>query len=447
MMSTRRLGRAALLLVGVAATASGCAHHNVVRNAGELYGLAELDRMAGRSAEAEQRYGHVVRKTSTALVSRPDGPWAGEAFFLLGSAHYRLGQLREARGALASASNVSPDLGTAVSVFLALVDEAGGDYVRAMHRVSDALDGELSSAVRAEAHLLRGRLHLRRGAVEAGWWDLDRAEEAYGAVRVDAALIGFDGALQTGDPDRATEALARIFGYRESSRRSDEVEGRLAEARRRWGTPAVLAMTEAAGDPGWPRVETGRLRLLRARLLHAVGRRGEARTLAESVRGGLDEAATEARLLIASWDAVESRGVSDLGAIRRTLLPGADDPRVAEQLDALDQIEALVDRGLSEPIAWFAAGEIAREVVGAPYLAHGLFLAYASAGVDEPWIPKALLAAVWVSEDEEEEAWLLGRLEAYRSSPYVLAASGGGSAGVVELEEALDARLAEVIQR
>ena len=49
--------------------------------------------------------------------------------------------------------------------------------------------------------------------------------------------------------------------------------------------------------------------------------------------------------------------------------------------------------------------------------------------------------AVW------DRAWLRGRLEADRDSPYVLAASGGSSAGYQELEEELDVRLRELTRR
>ena len=59
-------------------------------------------------------------------------------------------------------------------------------------------------------------------------------------------------------------------------------------------------------------------------------------------------------------------------------------------------------------------------------------------------MPKSLLAALEVSKEEGDRAWLRGRLEGHRESPYVLAAHGGTSAGFGELEEELQLRLKEL---
>ena len=62
----------------------------------------------------------------------------------------------------------------------------------------------------------------------------------------------------------------------------------------------------------------------------------------------------------------------------------------------------------------------------------------------QPWVPKALLAALETSVDEGDREWIRGRLEAYPDSPYVLAAHGGTAAGFAELEEELEVRLREL---
>ena len=63
---------------------------------------------------------------------------------------------------------------------------------------------------------------------------------------------------------------------------------------------------------------------------------------------------------------------------------------------------------------------------------------------DDPWVPKALLAALDASPDGGDRAWMRGRLEAYSDSPYVRVAHGGGTAGFTELEEELEVRLSEL---
>ncbi|HET9949297.1 MAG TPA: hypothetical protein VFQ22_10285, partial [Longimicrobiales bacterium] len=80
----------------------------------------------------------------------------------------------------------------------------------------------------------------------------------------------------------------------------------------------------------------------------------------------------------------------------------------------------------------------------APVLARGLFLAYADSEPDAPWAAKALLAALAVTPWEEDRAWLRGRLEVHRHSPYVLAARGGSSEGVEALDRELQVRLDEI---
>ena len=57
---------------------------------------------------------------------------------------------------------------------------------------------------------------------------------------------------------------------------------------------------------------------------------------------------------------------------------------------------------------------------------------------------KALLAALQVSPNEGDRAWLRGRLEAHAESPYVLAARGGPGDGFEALEEELQVRLRDL---
>jgi hypothetical protein len=129
------------------------------------------------------------------------------------------------------------------------------------------------------------------------------------------------------------------------------------------------------------------------------------------------------------------------------LLPASGDDRVASLLRALDEIERYSGLGLDEPLAWFAAAELARDRLGAPVLARGFFLAYADIDASGPWAPKALLAALDVSREEPDRDWLRGRLEAHVGSPYVLAARGRSPAGLEDLEEELRVRLHEITGR
>ena len=108
---------------------------------------------------------------------------------------------------------------------------------------------------------------------------------------------------------------------------------------------------------------------------------------------------------------------------------------------------ALAERGYDEPLAWFAAGEVARDDLGAFALARGLFLTYAEAAPSDPWVPKAILAALGMTDDEADRARLRRRLEGWRASPYVLAAWGEPALGLEALEEELARRLDQMRTR
>lgn len=440
---------ASACLFGLALSSLACAHHNVVRNSSAIYAEADDFRRAGDDAAALTLYGDVVRKTSEALGAQPNSGWNDEARLLLGRAHYRLGHLREARAALESMARSADAaaLAGAAEVYLALVEEAGGRRSDALRRVERAFDYPLEADVLAEARLLQARLELRRGASERAWWAIDRAIEAESSARVEAVLTALGGALDADRHERARTALSRVLSYREAGERVEDVEAMIATTADRWSAAQTLELLSVLDGGNWPSAPLGRLQLVRARLHYEVGEVGEARAIAVGVRRGIDASAVEARILLSLWQAVALRDLAGLPSLRSELLPAASQPGVAERLAHLDDFEAYVEAGLENPIAWYAAAEVARDGLSAPFLARGLFLAYADAAVDDPWVPKALLAALDVSEEAGDRAWLRGRLEAYGASPYVLAARGAPVSGLDELEATLDARLMDVTQR
>jgi hypothetical protein len=119
-------------------------------------------------------------------------------------------------------------------------------------------------------------------------------------------------------------------------------------------------------------------------------------------------------------------------------------------LVAVRTVELLAERARGEGpgLAWFAAGEISRDVLGAPALARNLFLEYGGAG--GPWAGKALLAALALTSEERERSGIRSRLDELSGDPYVATARGEGWAGpdVERLEsalgQALDVLLGEV---
>jgi hypothetical protein len=293
---------------------------------------------------------------------------------------------------------------------------------------------------------LRGRILLANDN-DAGWWDLDRAPEVEVGTRVEAAIERLRWAFANDQVDRAEEGFSRLLGYPEAGERVDTIVSLALAAADRWDAQVAADLLDRVSLTSWDQLARARIVLTRADLYLEAGNQELADRTARSVADGVGDGAAEARLRIAQWQLDEAARVQDLDGIEPLLLPVAGRPAAAAVLAALDEVRALAALGLDEPLAWFAAAETARDELGAWMLARGFFVAYADANHDAPWVPKALLAAIDMSPGEGDRVWLRGRLEAFRDSPYVLAATGAAAPGFEALEEDLALRLSEVKRR
>lgn len=426
---------------------TACSYHNVLFNSRQLFRDGEAARWAGRDSVALERYADVVRKTGAALRDRPGDLWSGEALALHGRARLRMGQLAEARAALHDAARTSPSVVDEVGVYLAVIHAEVGDAASAMLALNRALAGSLERESKAEAHLLRGRLLLQQGLIEQGVWDLDRASEAGIGRRVEAGIEGLRWLVTLGEQDAVRYAFDRLLRDPPAGVRSDTIAALALVAAHRWDPGAAATMLDDVSLSRWDRVARGRLMLTRARLLDAAGDTAGARAQVMAVAEGLGSAAADARLTLARWQLDRARDLDAIFTVRTLLLPSARDARAAGYVELIETLESLTSLGYTEPLAFFAAAEVARDQLGARTVARGLFLAYAASAPEEPWAPKALLAALDISPEEGDRAWLRGRLEADPESPYVLAAYGRSSAGYQALEEELDVRLRELTRR
>lgn len=436
-------------LVACVSLLCSCAYHNVTYNAERLYAEAEAHRRAGEQELSRERYLDVVRKTGQALRARPDADWKTEALFLLGRARLRLGELSAAKAALEKVAREAPDgvmRGEAL-VYLAALRAESGDARGAMRTVNQALDGSLRDEPRAEAHLLRGRLLLERSHSDLGWWDLDQAGRVDPRVRVEAGLERLRWAIRHEDRERSRTAMAGLFARPTGGARADSIIELLLGASAQWGPAVAAGLMEEIGTARWDPGVLDAVALQRARFLREGGDVIAADQQTLRVAAGLGGPAAEARLMLASWRVERARDLAEVYSVRSILLPASTDPRVVARLAAVDDLEAFASLGLDDPLGWFAAAEVARDRLGADYVARGLFLAYADRAPTDPWAPKALLAAIQVSPEETDRVWLRERLETHRDSPYVLAASGRSAAGFEALEEELDVRLGELTGR
>ncbi|MGD8279984.1 MAG: hypothetical protein PVJ80_08990 [Gemmatimonadota bacterium] len=440
-----RRGAAVLGVVVLA----GCAYYNTLYNSERLFEEAEAHRRAGRDSLAGALYRDVIRKTSDAYRPGRTGEEAAETLALLGRAQLRAGQAREARAALLEAATLTarPELRSTILVHLAFASARLGDEEEALARVEDALRGALAGEALGEAYLLRGRLRLQEAETPAAWEDLELASAADPLVSVDAGVERLRWGVHYRAFDRAESAVDELLVDPRAGERHDTIAALVSAAATRWGPATAAALLDDVDSSPWDRMDRSTLQLEHAGLLLQAGETEQAEEEAWRVARGRGESVTEARLLLADWQLGRARDLSDAQAVVPILLPVADDPRAAELVDAVDDLDRYSSIGLDDPLGWFAAAEVARNRLGAPTLARGLYLAYADTDPTDPWASKALLAALSVSSDEEDRTWMRGRLEAHGDSPYVQAARGGSTAGLEALEEELQERLREIASR
>ncbi len=433
-------------LLGVATLLSGCVYYNAIYNAERLFDEAERAHWAGRDSVADERYEEVIDKAGDGYRREPDGDWADDALYLIGRAHFRRGRLRAARAALQQAVADAHDKTTRLQAlaYLGAVHVLSGDPRGAIPLLNEALEGIRKGPVAAEAHLWRARALLHEGRRDEGWWDLDRVEDADGRLRVASALERLRWGTSVGDHLRVHEAVNRLLSYPEASTQTDSIVTLMAAVAARWGPKDAAELLAHTDGAAWERTDRGEMRLERARLLRVGGDSAAAEVEARAVAAGIGASAVRARILLAHWQLARAQSLSETRDVVALLLPAERDSAVAALLSKIQAVDELSQMGLEDPLAWFAAGELARDSLAAPRLATGLFLAYADAVPDEPWTSKALLAALAIAPSEGTRAWLRGRLEGRAGSPYVRAARGEPAPGFEALEEELGERLTVV---
>ncbi len=428
---------------------AGCVYYNALYNAEHLLDQGEHARLAGRDSLAEVLYRDVVRKAAKGYRDEPTGPWAADALLLLGRARLRLGQLGAAEAALARAEELAatPEMRMEARLYRGVALLGRGREEEGTSLMNEALAKLRKGRVAAEGHLIRGEYLLSSGLVQQGWWDLRQATAMDRGLRTSVALARARWAIHYGDSMRVHTSFDRLLAHREAGVREDTVAALVRAAGVRWGPGTAARLLSGIDTTVWAGTPRGRLRLQRARMLRAAGDTARADRLARRVADGVGDAATDARLTLARWKLAGAGAPNEVREVARILRSGGSRPEVVSLAKSLESFDALVQDAPHVPLAWFAAAEVAREKLGAELVARSLFLAYADAVPDSPWAPKALLAALSLTRDEGDRAWLRGRLERYARSPYVLAARGAPAPGIEDLEGELARRLQEMVTR
>lgn len=413
----------------LAALLAGCVYFNSVYNARRIFGDAESDRLTGRSALAQARYDSVVAKAADSFRKDRTGAWADDALFLYGRASLRRGDRAEAREVFERVEAVSDreELRMGATLYLGAIALEEGRREEGLRLLSDAIHRLPPGPLRAEGHLWRGRSFLQAGHLGSGWWDLDRAAiddpRLRTAVDLDRVVYGISGA----DSVRARRGVGRLLERDEAYIRADTLVRLVRAAGDRWGPGPAIGLLRSLEDSRWPPAERDRLRLVRSRLHLAGGDTIAAVSDARTVAGGFGDEAIEARLLLADLLLAKVQRVEEVRRIRPLLLPVSGDARAVELLGTARKVELLAQRASpdGDPLPLFAAAELARDVLGAPALARGLFLDFAGREGSRPWDGKALLAALELTSDPIGREEVLRALSVRESNPYVRAQRTG----------------------
>jgi tetratricopeptide (TPR) repeat protein len=416
--------RLPLLLAGLALS---CGYFNSMYNAQRRFGDAERAARAGNNVEAARAYAESIERAASSYRGHPRGRWADDALLLIGRARFALGEYDAAVAAFQTLLEMPPDpeLRTATLAWMGAAELQSGLAAAAEARLDDVLAADPQEGLRSFARLWRARARFRNGNVQAAWADLD-AVAAAGNDRSAAALEGAGRAIEFGDSARFRHAVAALSAASDGARWSDTLATFVTDARARFGPAITLSTLEAVDRGPWPAAAREPHTIMRIELLAEAGDTTQAITQAVRFAERASPAsAGRVRVLAARLELASVDSVPDLARVRALLLPVLDHADARALIRSVKVIEVLLERAAEgQPLALFAAAELARDELHAFALARQLFLAYAEIVPDAVWAPKALLAAAALASSGTELDAIATRLHAHADNVYARAVQG-----------------------
>jgi len=404
-------------MLGLAA----CGYFNSMYNARRSFDRAEHAARRGQLTEARTAWLEAIDGAATSYRKHPGSRWADDALLLIARARFRLGEFEPAYAAASAALGAGDEHGTAAEArtIMGAADVRLGRVERARATLDTAIASTEDKL--PEAHLWRARARFATGDDDA-WDDLEVASSAGGVTAADADLEAGHQALSAGDTARFVVAVRRIIGNTDAARLADSVVLLLDRAGPRVG----YGSDPAAGieRSPWPSLSREPVELARAGFLARAGDTAAAITAAMRLASHATAGnAGKARVLAARLDLARAASTDDLEAIRALLLPALSNPDARSLLRTIRVVEVLIDRADrdGQPLALFAAAEMTRDELRAPFLARAIFIAYADLVPDAVWAPKALLAAAALAPDAGPDPALVGRFESHGGNVYVRA--------------------------
>jgi len=407
-----------------------CGYFNAMYNARRSFGDAERAAAQGEREVAARAYMDAIEKAAASYRGHPDGRWADDALYLIGRARFALGEDDAAHAAFSALLAMQPqgELRWGALAWLGATGTRRGQPAEALAQLDTALanvDG--GSDVAAFARLWRARARFDLGELAAAWDDLDAARLHDDDAAFQADLETASRALQLGDSARFRAGTTRLLRDADAAPLVDSI-ARLADAgTTRWGAGWMHSVLAAVEGGAWPTAAREERMLARAGLAAQAGDTVAAIDEALAVaRRAAPGPAAAARRLAARLELARVDSFPGLARVRAILLPSLDDVQIRNTVRSIRTVEVLIERAVEadQPLALFAAAEIARDELQAPRLARQLFLEYARFVPEAVWAPKALLAAAALSTTSASHQEVMARLHERKSNVYVQAMSG-----------------------
>jgi len=417
-MHRRRILRSVLSL---AIILPGCVYYNGLYNAKEAFEAAERASLQGDPITARAGYEAAVEGAERAWIAEPEGGWADDALLLAARAALRLGDPTRAREALdlLDRDGADPEVLRRARILEGAIEVGIGRGAEAIERILPVLGSESSSLWLGEGHLWLARARFGVGQIVEGHLELDRAVEVNPDLRRAVALERLGYAIEQGDRGRAGRSAILLFRETKGAAWADSIEALAGSARRSWGPLDAAALLAPLRDGSWQPEARDRLLLARVQLLLSAGDSTAAAEELEWIARGSGERAVDARVQLADVQLALATTFTELVLVRRVLLPIASDPRGYERMLHIGEVEVLAGWGTQgDPVAFFAAGEVARDELGADRLARALFLTAAESDLEGPWSSKALLAVLALADEPQLQVRIRQRLANRRRDPY-----------------------------
>ena len=440
-----RLAFLALLLV-----LGGCGYFNTMYNAKRAFSDAEKAVARGELANAQTAFKSSIDKATKHLTKKPNSRWSTEARLIIGRANLALGNYADAERVFTEIAQTETDAARAngAKAYLGVIAAAAGDAGLALSRLNEALSTrEIDASAAALGYLTRARIHLGNNAVDAALADLTEASRHSSVdVRAQASLLRVRLAALRGDSAGLRLAVADLLSERAAQRYADSLQYALRAAQLRIGGVAVRNALSRAEQSAWVSPTRDSLILLRADLAIAsgdtVGGIAEIERFAGASSGLISDLA---RVRAAEFKLARATSTEEVNAARALLLPAIGVDQARFLIQSTKTLEVLLEKAsrTGQPVALFAAAELARDELRAPRLAARLFTSYAEIAPQTVWAPKALIAALPLA-DAVTAAQLKERLQQYRTNPYASAVLGKTQDDAA-YEEA-EVRLARLVQ-